>query len=480
MTTIDKTGGQVSAIMKSLNVGSGVDVDALARNLANAENAARINTINERKTSVESRLSGYAIVSSFLSDIKSNFDALKNVSALFQTSATSSDPSSIAVSLTDDAKPGQYGIEIQQLARGSVFQSSVFADKEVSLNAGASFDVQITRADGSVLSVSVTDGNDTLAGMVAAINAADVGINAALINKSANGNDWHLVLQGEHGAANDFSITTHAATDMAFDQASNKLVVAQDAIINVNGLAGITRGSNLITDVIPGARIDLKSEPGQLLTVRIERSSAPMREQVQRLADSYNQINEVLDELTRASASADDEFTGALRRDMQFVNSLRLQLKDLLTQPSSTPSGGISSLRDVGLSFTLSGKAEVDLGRLDIALATNADAMATMLSGGTDNTSDFASGPKGLAQDASILLNSLLGPQGLINQRKTSGTSQVTLYERDLVAIEARLEAAYSRYILQFAAMESMVERMQGIGNYLKGQFTAMENMYKN
>jgi flagellar hook-associated protein 2 len=479
MTTIDKTGGQVSAIMKSLNVGSGVDVDALARNLANAENAARINTITERKASVESRLSGYAIVSSFLSDIKSNFDALKNVSALFQTTATSAAPTSIGVSLTGDAKPGQYGIEIQQLARGSVFQSSGFADKDFSLNAGASFGVQITRADGSVLTVDVT-GNDTPAGMVAAINAADVGINAALINKSANGNDWHLVLQGEHGAANDFSITTTAATDMGFDQLSNKLVAAQDAIISVNGLAGITRGSNLITDVIPGASIDLKSEPGQLVNIRIERSGAPMREQVLRLADSYNQMNVVLDELTRASASADDEFTGALRRDMQFVNSLRQQLRDLLTQPSSTPSGGISSLRDVGLSFTLGGKAEVDLGRLDIALASNADAIATMLSGGTDNTSDFASGPKGLAQDASILLKGLLGPQGLINQRKTSGASQISVYERDLVAIEARLEATYSRYILQFAAMESLVERMQGIGNYLKGQFTAMENMYKN
>jgi flagellar hook-associated protein 2 len=477
MTTIDKTGGQASAIMKSLNVGSGVDVDALARNLANAENSARINTINERKASVESRLSGYAIVSSFLSDIKSDFDALKNVSALFQTSATSADPTRVAVSLTGDAKPGQYGIEIQQLARGSVFQSSGFADKDISLNAGASFGVQITRADGSVLNVDVT-GNDTPAGMVAAINAADVGINAALINKSANGNDWHIVLQGEHGAANDFSITTTAATDMGFDQGSNKLVAAQDAIINVNGLVGITRGSNLITDVIAGASIDLKSEPGQLVTIRIERSGAPMREQVLRLADSYNQMNVVLDELT--SASADDEFTGALRRDMQFVNSLRQQLRDLLTQPSSTPSGGISSLRDVGLSFTLSGKAEVDLGRLDIALASNADAIATMLSGGTDNTSDFASGPKGLAQDASILLKGLLGPQGLINQRKTSGTSQISVYERDLVAIEARLEATYSRYILQFAAMESLVERMQGIGDYLKGQFTAMENMYKN
>jgi flagellar capping protein FliD len=43
-----------------------------------------------------------------------------------------------------------------------------------------------------------------------------------------------------------------------------------------------------------------------------------------------------------------------------------------------------------------------------------------------------------------------------------------------------RLEAVYERYIAQFASMESLVQRMEGVGKYLKGQFTAMENMYKN
>lgn len=484
MTTIDKTGGQTSSIMKALNVGSGVDVDALARNLANAENSPRINAINERKTSVESRLSGYAIVSSFVDDVKKGFDSLKNLSSLFQLTTKSADSASVGVSLAGDATPGQYSINIQQLATSTVLQSNSFAASDVSLNAGASFDVQLTRADGSVVPINVAAGKDTPEGIVSAVNAADQGIKATLINKSANGNDWHIVLQGGQGVANNFSISTSISVStpnhFGFDQNSNKLLAAQDAIVSVNGLAGITRGSNQVSDVIPGVMIDLKSNPGQVVAITVERNSAPLREKVLLLADSYNKLNVALDELALNDTSDDNEFAGALRRDMQFVNTLRQQLRDLLTQSSSTPSGGISSLRDVGLTFTLSGKAEVDLGRLDIALATNADAIATMLSGGTDNTSDFSADPKGLAQDASILLTGLLGPQGLISQRKASGTSQISVFERDLVALEVRLEATYKRYILQFAAMESLVERMQGIGDYLKGQFTAMENMYKN
>jgi flagellar capping protein FliD len=32
------------------------------------------------------------------------------------------------------------------------------------------------------------------------------------------------------------------------------------------------------------------------------------------------------------------------------------------------------------------------------------------------------------------------------------------------------------RYVQQFAAMEAFVEKTQGVGDYLKGQFEAMRN----
>jgi flagellar hook-associated protein 2 len=155
-------------------------------------------------------------------------------------------------------------------------------------------------------------------------------------------------------------------------------------------------------------------------------------------------------------------------------------MKALMTQNSSTPVGAYQSLRDIGLSFQLDGTAQIDEKKLDLALTTNNDAVATMLSAGTNGTSNLSLDPKGLAQDISIKLSDMLGAQGVINQRKVTGKSQISVYERDLVKLEVRLEAIYQRYISQFAAMESLVQRMEGIGTYLKGQFTAMENMYKS
>jgi flagellar hook-associated protein 2 len=198
------------------------------------------------------------------------------------------------------------------------------------------------------------------------------------------------------------------------------------------------------------------------------------------LVDSYNQFNVVLDELSREPSDDTDEYAGVLKRDQQFVNTLRTQLRSLLTQSSATPENGIASLRDLGLTFALDGKAEINQQQLELALSTKPDAVAQMLSAGTNDASDYGTSAKGLAQDISIQLKTLLGPDGVISQRKLSGDTQIAVYESDLEKLELRLEAVYERYIAQFASMESLVQRMEGVGKYLKGQFTAMENMYKN
>jgi flagellar hook-associated protein 2 len=479
MASVEKASMQTSTIMKSLDVGSGVDIESLARNLANAESAARLNVTKQRLATVESQMSGYSIVSSFLSDIRQNFVGLQNVSELFSQSVMSSDNSRMPASLIGDAEPGQYTVLVQQLATSTAIKSAAFAASDSSLNNGAAFDVGI-QIEGATLS-TITVSDDTPAGLAAAINAADIGVSATLINKSASGDDWHIVLQGQSGSGADVTVASStAAVDIGLTDTASRLTSAQDALITVNGVADIARSSNRIVDVIPGVQLDIRSDPGQSVAIVVERSGQPVKDKLKVLVDSYNQFNVVLDELSREPSDDTDEYAGVLKRDQQFVNTLRTQLRSLLTQSSATPENGIASLRDLGLTFALDGKAEINQQQLELALSTKPDAVAQMLSAGTNDASDYGTSAKGLAQDISIQLKTLLGPGGVISQRKLSGDTQIAVYESDLEKLELRLEAVYERYIAQFASMESLVQRMEGVGKYLKGQFTAMENMYKN
>jgi len=162
------------------------------------------------------------------------------------------------------------------------------------------------------------------------------------------------------------------------------------------------------------------------------------------------------------------------------VSMVQAQVKNLLDLDSSTASGGLSKLRDLGINVKLSGDLAIDEKTFSAALAGNLSDILTMLTADTDNQTDFDAGNKGLALDASLVLKDMLASTGAITSRQVSAETKVVDYEKRLEDLEKRLAATQQRYITQFAAMESLVQRSKSTGDYLKGQFTAMENMYKN
>ncbi len=48
------------------------------------------------------------------------------------------------------------------------------------------------------------------------------------------------------------------------------------------------------------------------------------------------------------------------------------------------------------------------------------------------------------------------------------------------VDLNERFESIKARYLKQFAAMETLVQRSKSTGEYLTGQFKAMEGAYSN
>ena len=475
MAAIEQTSNQSSQLVKSLNMGSGVDIQALARGLAEAENNTQIKAVTARKESVENSISGYAIASLFLSDIADGFDSLKNASSLIRLSASSSATTEIAASLTGASEPGQYNVTVQQLASSKAIGSSSFAAQDVSLNSGGAFTINLTI--GSAASHALTVDQDTPEGIVSTINAAGLGVTASLINRSASGDDWYVVLKGQSGESNTFSVSTDSLNDLGFASDDNILSIAQNAIISVDGLAAISRSNNVFSDVISGLSLDIRAVTENPVRITVEQSFEPLKTALDQLVKNYNQFNVVMDELVASPKKEGDPNTGSLNKDRQLIFTLKRQIRDLFSQTSSTASGDFNSLRSLGLSFQLDGTAELDESTLNEALISDPAAISMMLSAGTDNMSDFADA-KGLAQDASIAVKAMLGSGGSIKLREASAIRKTASYERELEALEIRLEATFRRYITQFAAMESIVEKSKGIGEYLKGQFAAMENMY--
>jgi len=161
------------------------------------------------------------------------------------------------------------------------------------------------------------------------------------------------------------------------------------------------------------------------------------------------------------------------------LQTVRTQVRKLITNTSSTPGTTIRAARDVGLSLDRFGKLTLDESKLDTALQNNFGEVSTMFSAGTNNQSIFSQAPAGLAGDAINSIEGMLRSTGLIAAQSRSSTDQIAKFKEDLTEIEERMERLMTRYMTQFTAMESIVGNSNSMREGLKGTFESMMNSYE-
>ena len=81
---------------------------------------------------------------------------------------------------------------------------------------------------------------------VSAINAADLGVMAEIVDTGIDGDRYRIQLIGETGAEQAFSLTSDDDS-ISFSSVQS----ATDAQLNVNGIE-FTRSTNVIDDVLTG------------------------------------------------------------------------------------------------------------------------------------------------------------------------------------------------------------------------------------
>lgn len=477
-TTTPAAGTSGTALVQAMQMGSGVDIQALATALAQAETQPKIDSYTSKKEASTVSVSGYGQLKGSISLVKVAFDNLKDLSGVTSKAVTNSKPATLTASVSNNTnlQVGSYDVVVDQLAQGTITATQGFASKTQVLNLANAFTIDFTIGTASPATSSVSITSDTPTGIVSAVNAADIGVTARLVNRSATGNDWVVLFEGTTGIENAFTATS--TPDIGLSDADNALQTAQNSSVTVNGLAGIERASNQLGDVIPGLELNLTTVDSSPVRLSIAEDTSVLRASIDDLVVTYNAFRQTASELINKNSETGE--TGALAKDKTFVSMLQSQIKGLLDLDSSTASGGISTLRDLGLSVQLSGDLKIDEDIFASVISSNLSDVVTMLTANTDNQSDFDGGSKGLALDSSLVLKDMLDTSGPISSRQTTAENRIEDYESQLADLEKRLAATQQRYISQFAAMESLVQRSKSTGDYLKGQFTAMENMYKS
>ena len=323
---------------------------------------------------------------------------------------------------------------------------------------------------------TISVGSDTPSGVVSAINAANTGVQATLVDTGTGTNTFRIVLSGQTGSDGVFTLTS--SPDLGFHDAANTLQSAQDSMIEFEGLS-ITRSSNNLTDVIEGAAINLMATSASNIRIDIANDKSTLKLAIQDVVNNYNDFLELLDEFT---ATPDDSSTGdmvgSLAEDTSLSRFLKNKVKDAVFADSSTPSGSITALRDLGLSVSQYGDITFDEAVYDSAVLSSYDDIVTMLTADTSNENLFADTNKGLAQDIAIVLGNFTDSDGVVTNREAGAKTDLTDHQGELLKLEARMEVVYSRYLTQFAAMETLMARLDSTKDYLTSQFETLAKAY--
>lgn len=482
VTSKDNVGSQIT---QALSAGSGVNIQELATTLANAESISGISAVNAKKESTEVAISGYAVLKSSVSALMRSFKGLEDSETLLTKTSNSSNTSTVDAAVVSQslAKAGTTQIEVSALAQAQqnviVQNGAAFASPSATIASGA-FSLAITTPASSGTTTNIAVSTLTPTGIASAINAQTdtTGVTARLINVSATGTSVKIVLEGKTGAANTFAFSSNltGAEALGGGALANKVLSAANLSVTMNGIS-VQRDNNSPSDLVEGMKLTFKTASTANIVVNEDTSS--LKNSLNTMIQAHNDFLTLTDYLV-GEADPDDELAGSLSGEKSTINLIKNRIRTALASTSEAASNGIGTLRQIGLETKLGGTLSLKAATFDAIMLTNFDDIRTMLTADTNGQTSFSTSDKGLALTISESLDTLVGETGSIKAKETNAAKDIVRYDEQLVDLNERFESIKARYLKQFAAMETLVQRSKSTGEYLTGQFKAMEGAYSN
>ncbi|MCX8048122.1 MAG: flagellar filament capping protein FliD [Methylohalobius sp.] len=391
------------ASITSLGIGSGLNIQDLVSKLVEAEKAPTQKRIEVQRSDIQAKLSAFGQIKSDLSALRDAVKSLKSPIFWQRRQATSSDDQVLTATAGSVAREGSYQIQVNRIAQAHAVATGTFSSVDEVVGTGTltirfgtwTYDTSghpqsfTADAQAAAQTLTIDASNNTLSGIRDAINRAGIGVRASIVN---DGSGYRLVLSStETGEKRALEITVSDSdgnsTDnsglsrLAFNAAALNLTQtrrAQDAELVVDGLT-VTSTSNLVTGVIDGVTLNLKSaSPGKTVNLAVGIDDKAITDALQKFVEAYNRLKGRVTELTAFSQEEGKE-NGILLGDgtLRAVDS---QLRRTLGQVvQGLESAGVRSLADVGLSFDrLSGQLSLDAARFQGLLRSQPQAMQAL------------------------------------------------------------------------------------------------------
>ncbi len=409
-----------------------INVPALISQLMQAA-ALPQQQLKDQLTTETSQLNAYQAINSSLSTLHTTAQQLTAATAWSATSATSSAPSVVASS-SSGATQGSTTFAVDAVAEAEV--ATVTADASGNVVSTPSSGITINGTNISLASGSASD-------VASAINAANVGVAANVVNTSS-GTTLLQLSSTKTGTANAF-------TTSGFSSAPQTVVAAQDAQISVgNPLTtgySVTSSTNTFTNVIPNVTFTV-SQPVSSVTITVGNDE-------QKLSDSLKSLVAAANAAT--TEINNDTAQGAVLAANSTVESVGQSVLSAVSNGTSTG----ASLNTYGITMDKNGAMSFDPAAF--ASAYNADPAGTQQA-----ITDFATSLSNTADQATNTT------YGSINSEIKSVTTISQSLTSQIGDWNDRLTQIKDAYSVKFTAMETALAKLQSQQTYLTSMFNTM------
>jgi len=319
------------------------------------------------------------------------------------------------------------------------------------------------------------DPDATLEDIRNAIDAANVGVSASIINTGAGASPFRLSLASERSGEEGRFLIDSGDFDLGLsvlDEGNDARVFfgSSDAATGVL----LTSSVNSLDGVIQGVTLNLTSTSDEVVQISVSRDSGAIETKIEEFITAFNSIIEGIDFRTRYDDETEEK--GVLLGDSTMLN-LRNSMFSVLRRENDGFDDTFNTLLEVGIKIGSGGKIELDSEKFREAYASDPDAVEALftqreLDDNDDNDPNTIDEPTfsqlsvlGQLEEFADSYVTTIG--GVLQNRTNAFASQIELQEDRIENIQASLERKRQVLQAQFLAMEQAIASFQSQGSSL-------------
>jgi flagellar hook-associated protein 2 len=470
------------ATISSAGIGSGLDVKTIVTQLMATEQG-QMNALVKRANTDNAKISAFGSIKSALSTLQVAVQAL-NLSSTFSSMKTSvADSSAYTATLNGTAVAGTYNIEVKALAESQKLVSQSYTDTgttvgegTITINVGkyaaTGTPPAFTQASGSTaVAIKIDSTNHSLSGIRDAINAANAGVSASIINDGSGARLSLTAANSGTASALKIDVAESGAAGLgklAYDASAGsgltQNVAAADAHLVVDGV-DVYKPTNTVTDAVQGITLNLLKTTTGTDKLSLTRDTDKVRKAIDDFVSGYNGVHKQLDSLTAYDSATQQ---GSLLTGDSTAGAIETKLRGMISGFVNTGDLKFGTLSDLGITFQKDGTLSLDTDRRDKILNDPGKDVKKLFVKTSDSVVGLAS------QLNTGISGMIFGNDALLNQRIDSLKTDVTSLGSKRDAEAVRLQHVQDRYTKQFSSLDTLVASMNKTQQFLTQQLAQL------